>query len=219
MRFALVVIGTLLLIGAPLQTWLMLGGDMTEYLTFDTLPGQAIYVISKVFALYAVELAWLQCMLGLLRGDLLHKAGMQAKDWRRLHSAAGYWVLAAVLAHVVLFVVATSMRNRSPAIDLLLPWGKGVYRTWVAFGAAALWLLVIAVVVRLMGGPSVVRWKNGLHRLALLAIILVGVHSLTVGTESRSGSMLIVYGVMGIGLALAIFRRLLRSRGPRLVQA
>lgn len=205
---------TLLAVGllvAPLQTWLMLGGDVTEYLRYETLPGQVLYVLSKLSALFAIELIWLQAMLGLLRYRLMQRTSVTPVVWRRMHGTLGLTALAAIAAHVVLFVVGASMRNKVAVVDLLLPWGHGAYRTWVAFGAAALWLIVVGSVVQLARMFSAAT-RRRLHRLNLAAIALVGVHSLAIGSESRSGPMAWTYGAMAAMLLIALVVRLFGGR-------
>jgi predicted ferric reductase len=209
-RFPLTVAAIGLLV-VPVQTWLMLGGDLTEYVRYDTLPGQLPYVFSKLCALFAIELVWLQAMLGLLRHRLIGAAALAPPKWRRVHTTLGVVALLVMAAHVALFVVGASMRNKHAAIDLLLPWGHGVYRTWVAFGAAALWLFALAAAVQLARLLSAAA-RQWVHRLTLGAIILVGIHSLAIGSESRSGAMVWMYGVMGVLLAAALLDRLGASR-------
>jgi predicted ferric reductase len=204
-----VLMGAGLLV-APLQTRLTLGGDMGEYLRYDTLSGQVPYVLSKLCALYAIELVWLQALLGLLRLRLTRAGWVQPGVWRRIHTTLGIGALLAILAHVTLFVIATSMRNRSLAVDLLLPWGHGVYRTWVAFGAASLWLVLLAAAVQL-GRLFDARSRLRLHRLVFAAAVLIVVHSLAIGSESRSGLMALMYGFMATTLCAVLMGRLIGS--------
>ncbi len=202
---------------APIQTWLMLGGDLSEYMRYDTLPGQVPYVLSKLCALFSIEFVWLQALLGLLRRRLTQGSDLAPASWRRLHGTLGLAALAAMAAHVLLFVVGTSLRNRVAAIDLFLPWGHGAYRTWVAFGAAAMWLIMLGAAVQLwrLFRPPARLW---LHRLVLVALMLVGVHSLAIGSESRSGLMTWAYGAMAISLGMAALDRFFvwhRGKGGR----
>jgi len=201
----LLAIAALALFIAPLQTWLMLGGDLTEHLRYETLPGQATYVLSKLCALYAIELVWLQAMLGLLRHQVI-AVGLAPSTWKRAHATLGLAALAFVVAHVTLFIAATSMRNRISALDLLLPWGSGVYRTWVAFGAAALWLIFVGAAVQAALQLSVAK-RRWLHQLTLVGLGLAVIHSLAIGTESRSGTMAWAAGTMAVLLVAAALHR------------
>lgn len=210
----LFVLAAIVLLAAPIQTWLLLGGDFSEYWHYETPPGQVPYVLSKLLALFAIELAWLQAMLGLLRHRLIDAAGLCRPAWRRAHTMLGIAAMAAMLAHVLLFVLSASLRNQAAAFDLLLPWGHGVYRTWVALGAAALWLIAIGVAVQ-MARLFAAQLRIWLHRLTLVALTLVGVHSLAIGSESRSGAMVWVIGAMGV---LLLGAALDRSRAWRAAQ-
>jgi len=199
------------LLAAPIQTWLMLGGDFGEYLRFDTLRGQELYVLSKPCALLAIELLWLQALLGLLRPGMVRSGWLGAAAWRRWHRGLGIAALAAMLAHVALFVVAASLRNKAAAVDLLWPWGHGVYRSWVAVGAAALWMIIAAATVQFarLFVPVLRRW---VHLLALAAVVPVALHSLMIGSEARSGAMAGVYALMGASLAAAVLWRFTGGR-------
>lgn len=222
-RSALTALVVFLLLLAPAQTWLLLGGDFTEFLQYESLPGQVHYVLAKLLALYSIVLMWAQAMLGLLRGPLLAGSWLplNAQGWAGLHRGLGLVTVAAVLGHVVLFVTATSLRNNEFAWDLLLPSTHGYYRKMVSLGAVALWLMLLAVVVQLFRLQSVVlrRWS---HRLVLPALALVLVHSLTIGSESRAGWMLWANWFMGITLLLAVpvwLRHLRAARGGMVATA
>jgi hypothetical protein len=152
------VLLALLLVAAPLHTWLTLGGDVSEFLQYDTLRGQVHYLLSKLCALYAIELVWVQAMMGLMRQQLFRFGGVDARRWALAHRALGTSTLLVIALHIGLFVVAASMRNKAPALDLLLPWGHGAYRTWVAFGAAAMWLFRERLAVPCAVKPS--SWRR-----------------------------------------------------------
>jgi predicted ferric reductase len=214
-RLAFLVTASLLLM-VPVQTWLLLGGDFSEYLNHETPPGQLSYLLAKLSALYALVLLWAQVLLGLLKHRLSSAPSsvVGAKRWASIHRALGLATLLLILTHVLLFVAATSLRNGHLAWDLLLPWGQGYYRTMVASGAAALWLAALAIAVRFIRRLQG-RAKTWLHRLALVAVILVLLHSLTIGTESRAGWMLWGYGFMAISLLVALIDRLHRALRSR----
>jgi predicted ferric reductase len=199
----------LLLLMVPAQTWLALSGDFGEYWHHETLPGQVPYLLAKLSALYALVLLWTQALLGLLKHRLSSTPSFVAgaKRWASIHRALGLATLALILTHVLLFVAATSLRNGHLAWDLLLPWGQGYYRTMVALGAAALWLVALAIAVRFISRLRG-RTRTWLHRIALVAVILVLLHSLTIGTESRAGWMSWSYGFMTISLLVALIDRL-----------
>jgi predicted ferric reductase len=221
-RLAFFVTASPLLV-APAQTWLALGGDFSEYLRHETLPGQVPYLLAKLSALYALVLLWAQALLGLLKHRLSSapSSPVSAKRWASIHRALGLATLLLILTHVLLFVTATSLRNGHLAWDLLLPWGHGYYRTMVALGAAALCLVALAIAVRFIARLRA-RTRTWLHRMALVAVILVLLHSLTIGTESRAGGMLWSYGFMAITLLIALIDRLqhaLRSRPSPSVSA
>lgn len=214
---ALALMLMLMLAAVPLQTSMLLGGDFTEYFRHESPAGQVPYLAAKLCALYAIELVWLQALLGLWRHRIVATGFVSGAAWRNTHRALGLATLTMIVAHVALFVTATSMRNRSPAFDLLLPWGHGVYRTWVAVGAAAFLLILLAAGAQLLL-RSHANLRLRLHRLVLLAMVLVAIHSLTIGSESRSGWVAWMYAVMALSLGAALLDRYVLSRGRSIKQ-
>lgn len=208
----------LAIVVVPISTLLLLGGDLTEYLRYETLAGQHPYILSKLFALFAVELVWLQALLGLMRHRLVPAYLISMSHWRRLHQTLGLIAGTTMLTHVVLFVIATSLRNNHPAFDLLIPWGRGVYRTWVAFGAASFWLLAIVIGVPFLRRFPVV-FRQWTHRLAVLALVFVALHSLAIGSESRSGLVGWMYWIMGATFVGCLIDRLTFDRAGLATEA
>ncbi|TAL20352.1 MAG: hypothetical protein EPO01_13485 [Aquabacterium sp.] len=191
----------------PLQTLVLLGGDFTEYLDHESLPGQAVYVLAKLVALYSLTLMWMQLMLGLLKHRLIGPLFASPSQWQAAHRFLGAAVLAGVVLHVGLFIAATTLRNGEFAADLLWPSLHGYYRTMVSAGLIAFWLMLVAVAAQVAGLGSA-RVRRAAHRLVFAALLLAGLHSLAIGSETRAGWMLWMYWAIGLTLAGAAADRL-----------
>jgi DMSO/TMAO reductase YedYZ heme-binding membrane subunit len=200
------ILGSALLI--PAAALLSTTGDPTVYLRYEVPSGQAAYFAAKVFGLYALAALWLQALLGL--------TGPAASEWlglrepARLHRFLGALAAALVVAHVVSFVSAASLREGQFAYKLLWPTFHGFYRSVLSLGAIALICIVVAVasVLAWRRAPRARRW---LHRLAMVAFALVLVHSYLVGSETRVGMMPLLYGAMICSVMAGVALRAARS--------
>ena len=163
----------------------------------DVSAGQFLFILVKLSGLTAMALLVLQIVFGLTRRVLpfLFSIGQ--------HQALGAATLLVIAFHITTFVVAASMRNKIPALDLLWPNFHGYYRTWLTAGLIGSWLLILGLIGALLGG----RWRR-LHWLMPVGFTLAFVHSLRVGSEARTGTMLYVYAGYALaalmGLALRI---------------
>jgi predicted ferric reductase len=176
---------------APVAVWTISVNDPLAYVRWGGLPpGQRWYLAAKLAGLLAICLFWAQCVTALAR-HIPPLSPWLASDLR-WHRNLGIVTALLLLAHVLLFVVATSLRTRHIAWDLLLPdFTHGYYRSSIALGVAAFWLMCLTVFAgwRTMRGGR--RWKT-IHLLWPLVLGLVFWHALAIGTESRYGAMRIV---------------------------
>jgi iron(III) transport system substrate-binding protein len=186
---------------APAWSWLETTVDPTEYLEYEGLPGQGLYVLSKIVGLYAIVCMWIQAMLGLLREPVI--AFTSSRRHARLHRVFGSVTVILIVSHFLLFFSANSLRNGSPALDLFLPNFHGYYRTIVTLGWGALVLVVIAVSAAVLRARLSTHWRS-LHRLAPAAFALAFIHSILIGSEARVGPMGWTYLLMAISFCLAL---------------
>ena len=186
----------------PPLAWLLSSGDPLAYFTHHVPPGQFIFVASKLCALLALSLFWLQCMTALARLSPALEGFFQFT--RRQHIVLGCTTFGFALLHLGLFVVASTLRTKHTAVDLLIPtFTKGFYRTNLSLGAMAFWLLVVAVVagaLRLRQGAA---WKWS-HRIVFAVFALGFLHGIAVGSETRFGLMKYVYVFIGLSMATAL---------------
>lgn len=199
---------------APVSAWTLSVNDPMAYVRWDGLPpGQQWYLAAKLAGLLAFCLFWAQCVIALAR-HVPRLSTWLASDLR-WHRNLGIVTALLLLAHVVLFVVAASLRTGHVAWDLLLPdFTHGYYRSSVALGAAGFWLVCLTVFAgwRTMRGGR--RWKS-VHMLWPMVFGLVFWHAFAIGTESRYGAMrYIVLGLVVVVCIMGALRgwRALRSR-------
>lgn len=178
-------------------------------------PGQALYVLAKLAGLLAVVALWTQAMLALARTVPLLRV-LPATTLRQ-HRVLGIATALLVLSHVVLFVVATTLRKKALAIDLLWPnFDHGYYFFNVSLGAFAFWLLTLTVFAGWRVSRGHRRWR-AVHLLWPVLIGLVFFHAMAIGTESRFGAMRWVMWCLAVSVGIAGLWRLavaLRRQRP-----
>ncbi len=198
----------------PIVVWLLSVQHPLAYLRMDGLPpGQSLYVLAKLAGLLAVVALWMQAMLGLTRVVPILRC-LPASNLPQ-HRWLGIATAGLVLTHVVLFIVATTLRKNALAIDLLWPdLDHGYYFTYVSVGAFAFWLMTLTVFAGWRTARGNRRWRV-VHLLWPVLLGLVFVHALAIGTESRFGAMRGVTYCLAISVGIAALWRVLAALRPR----
>lgn len=208
---------TLFVFIAPVMLWAWSTGNPAYYLQHAAPPGQGLYVASRLLGLIALSLFWFQAMTALARGvpRLQGFFLLSPVNHRRL----GLSLFGLVIAHVLLFFLAVSLRTGHVAYGVLIPdFEAGFYRFYVSLGVIALALLPLGIAAgylrrRLAG----IRW---LHRIWPVVFALVFLHGVNIGTETRIGLMFYVYLLMAVSLvAAATLRAVTAWRRTRRGQA
>lgn len=194
-----------LILCAPVVIWLVSVRDPVAYFTHSLPPGQLLFVLSKLAALFTFCFFWMQCMLGLApRTPLL--CGFPTLSLQT-HRRLGLATAGLALTHVVLFLTAASYRTGAPAWNLLLPnFTHGYYNALVSLGLIALWLLALGV----LAGWRVSRGKRSwraMHMVWPVVFALVFVHAFAIGSESRYGAMRYLCLFMAVSLSTAALSR------------
>lgn len=197
----------------PVAIWWSSVQYPMAYLRIDGLPpGQSLFVLAKLAGLLAVVALWMQAMLALAgRVPLLR---VLPASTPRQHRRLGMLTALLVLAHVVLFIVATTLRKKTFAIDLLWPnLDHGYYFFNVSLGAFAFWLMVLTVFAGWRTARGDRRWR-AVHLLWPVLVGLVFFHAMDIGSESRYGAMrgvmvalAITVGMAGVARVMAMLRR------------
>lgn len=186
----------------PVLVWLVSTGAPQAYLTHRVPPGQSLFVASKLCALLALTLFWLQCMTALARFSPALQGLMRLT--RMQHIVLGSAAVGMIAAHVALFMAASGMRTGHAAFNLLIPhFDLGYYSVHVGYGAMALWLLVLAVIAGALRMSGRARWR-WLHRAVFVVFVLAMVHGVSIGTETRFGLMKYVYAFIALSMTAAV---------------
>lgn len=195
-------VGLILICCAPLIVWMASVNDPTSYFRLNGLPpGQQLYLLAKLSGLFAIFLFWLQCMLALARYAPI-ALGFPASDFR-LHRRLGIATGLLILAHVLPFVMAASLRTGHAAWDLLIPnFTHGYYRSNIGLGAIAFWIVCLTVFAGWRTARGRRHWKR-VHLLWPVVFGLAFLHAFAIGTESRYGGMrgVMVFLALSVGIA------------------
>lgn len=207
-------LGLVLICCAPLIVWMASVNDPMSYVRLGGLPpGQQLYLVAKLAGLFAFFLFWLQCLLALARHAPV-VPGFPASDFR-LHRQLGIATALLILAHVVCFVVAASLRTGHAPWDLLLPnFTHGYYKFYLGLGAVAFWVVCLTVFAGWRASRGDSRWKR-IHLMWPVVFGLAFLHAFAIGTESRFGAMRYLVLFVVASLIIAGTTRLLRSRRDR----
>ena len=193
----------------PGVTWLSTTGNIVDYWRYDVPPGQVMYVASKLAALYAFVVFWLQLIYGLLGHAGRTRLGIERGH--SFHVKLGSLVIALVALHAGLFVLGASVRTHQFASQYLTPsFASGYYRMVITLGIVAAVLVMFAAFFAGARRLWMRAWRLG-HWAVIPAFALASVHSLLIGSESRIEPMTILY-TGGIVIALLVIVWRLRSR-------
>lgn len=189
----------------PAALWASTLGNPLIYLHHDVPPGQALYVISKLFGLLALSLFWFQALAALARG--VPQLGFLQLG-RETHRRLGLTLFALALAHACLFFAAASLRSGHLALGLLtLRFDNGFFAFYTTLGLIALLLFPLGIAAGFLRARfSSLRW---LHRVWAVAFVLVFLHGMNIGTETRLGLMFYVYVFMAVSLGATAILRIL----------
>ena len=210
-RIPLGWLAVLSLLSLPFIAWWRSLGDPAVYFFYVTPPGQSLYVLSKLAALYALTLACLQLMWALAKMTGWVKRAYLSQA---LHRTLGISVVGMMSLHVALFVAAASLRKQQLAMGVLFPNFDGYYNTAVTLGlfaAASICVVAVAGALRAAGARAV-KW---LHMLAIPAAALAMLHSALIGTDTRNVLVASAFGFAAltiVGLLIWRVRRFALKR-------
>lgn len=156
---------------------------------------------------FFIRLAALWGLIGLVLASLMNfnkkilyqKFGL--KFIKLHHSMALFAVITATL-HPLIFAISVS----NPLV--FLPDFSSWYAFWSLGGRPALILIYIAVIAGLLRKKSKKAWKY-IHRFIYLALILVIVHGILIGTDFQNIVILILFTLLTmLGLLTGIYSRI-----------
>jgi predicted ferric reductase len=188
-------------------------GDLAYYFRRPVPAGQFPYVLSRLFALYALTLIWLQILLGALRPDL--ERGLGYRHLVRLHTTLGIATLGLLLGHVALFQLGATIRSgQFPTPNLVPNYFMPYYPSQIAFGATALYLALLGALAAALRRKPWMRnvWRK-LHAVNYAVFALGAWHGLAIGSETRLQPLPLLCYFFVATIALAVLWRLLRHKG------
>ncbi len=185
LNFINYLIGIVFIMGSV--AYLLLStGNFSELSRLYAPPGQALYVYSKVVAIFVYILMWWQIMVSILK-----------KVDTKQHIFLGISILGLTLAHVFLFISAISIRQEEINLGMLLPnFTNDYYKSGLSFGVMALFFIFIATFTGIFRKKIQGFWKVG-HSLVYMTFVLATVHGLMIGSDVNSGVLsYIIYGAV-----------------------
>ncbi len=210
------IVSRLLLIAVfviPFFTWIDRLGNPFEYFQLDLPPGQLLFSLSKLAALYAISMLWLQVMYGLLKGNVF--AHHALPHWSvNAHRYLGIATLVMVMSHVFLFLAAVTLRTHSLPLHFLMPnFTDGYYAGAVSLGWCALVGLLVVATIGLLRSNMQGVWLWA-HRLSLGVIVLALVHAQLVGSEAQTTIWVCLTVFFCLTMIIALLMRYASVKSP-----
>jgi len=189
----------------PLLLWLYQTGSPLIYFTDAAPAGQLPYVLSKLFALYALAFIHFQVI-----AVLLAKLGNRFP--RGAHFALGFLILILSASHFLLFVSAASLRQGGIAWSLFTFDFGDFYHTYLSVGLISLLLLALVVLLGALRSRFRTPIFRVAHRLYFAVIGGVYLHSLSVGSEVQSFWGAVYFAMLGFIVVTLCILVFIRSR-------
>lgn len=195
--------GAILVAVLPLL-FLVLGSSYFDGLfTSPKPPGQTLFMLVRLSGLYSIYLLVIQIVLGLNKA---RNGAFFGYRWSAgEHIILGVICACSIAIHISLFIVAGAIRTETFSLAGLIPvFDQGYYKQRLGFGALSMWLLGITIfsgIVRLKYSVKSARW---LHKSALLVFLLAMLHSLSIGSDTRSFIVISFYGVLVLIVSLSL---------------
>lgn len=182
----------------PVLIWFHQTGDLSVYFNGAAPPGQFTYVISKLVGMLALVFIAAQIIF-----SLSHHLQLLNIQWLgRTHRWFGAAILLFAFTHALLFFIAATLRQDALALSLFLPDFRDFYHTHLTFGLFGLWSLIALAIIGWLRSKNRFSWATTLHRFYWVAIVLIYIHALAVGSESQTVTGLLLY--ISLGLVMAI---------------
>lgn len=178
----------------PLLIWFQQVGSILIYFQEGVPEGQLIYVLSKLTGMLALfSIAW-QIIVTLCK-----KLNILTFNWTlKSHKRMGYLILFFALAHMLLFVIAVSLRQGYPAWGLFMPNFKDYYHTRLTLGLIGMGLLIFVSFIGVLRLKLPKIKMSYLHRAYWLSILSIYFHSLAIGSDVQAPLAFLFYAFLGL---------------------
>jgi DMSO/TMAO reductase YedYZ heme-binding membrane subunit len=134
-----------------------------------------------------------------------------------LHRGLGVLTIMFVAGHLATLLADSTVGFR--LVDFIVPFASEWRPRAVAFGVAALWLVLAVEVTSLLLRRVPRRWWRGVHVTAYIAFWLTSVHGALAGTDSARLIYIATSSLAVAAVALAASYRILARRRPRTTSA
>jgi methionine sulfoxide reductase heme-binding subunit len=173
-----------------------------------------IYFPPDSFSSFLIRLCALWGFIGLTLGSIinLNKKILYQKfglKFLKTHHTIALFALINASLHPIVF--ALSISN----IKVFLPDFSSWYNFWLLGGRPALILIYIAVIAAIFRKKSKKFWKY-LHYLMYVALILILVHGIMIGTDFNSWLIIIVFSLLTAGSIVTFILLRLQKRKIKL---
>jgi len=174
-----------------LFVWFRHTENIDVFISTDLPAGQRFYLASKLLALLALACLFLQIVF------MVYSRYAPSKKfyWNiHAHLLLGLCTFVLIAAHSIAFAAAASFRGGSPAYALLLPnFHTGLYNAAVSLGLIAFYLSIVLVALGFFSRVKGVKYRRFHRYLVWLVLLCVLVHSVAIGSESKTWPMLLFY--------------------------
>jgi len=194
-----------MLLAMPLLV-LLVGSNYFQALNTELKPpGQNLFLFVKLSGLYAVCLLTAQITLA-----LYGSAKSPSKKFgltRRAHIFSGVLTVAIILLHVFSFLGAVYLRTGEfPWATLVPKFDHGYYKQRLGFGVLAMWLVLMTLTIGWLRVNFKSKIFSSLHKVSVLVFILAILHSLSIGSETRSFIGVAFYSIMVIAVLASLYK-------------
>ncbi|MCI0683007.1 MAG: ferric reductase-like transmembrane domain-containing protein [Gemmataceae bacterium] len=200
-RRIVAVAGLAVLLVIPLAAFLFNVIGAARYLTPQSPPGQAAYIMMRPAGHVAFVLMFVQVVVGSNAGAVANWLAWPGLV--RFHRALGVFTLGAMLAHPLLFGWGRTLRAgyEQVLVTFLPHLNENYWETSLAFGVFALYGVLLAIAAA-VGAPRLGEraWRI-VHALNYAAFFAAFYHCISIGSETR---MLFVW-IEYVALAIVAF--------------
>lgn len=168
--------------------WWTQTGSPIPHIFYPSLPGQSLYILSKLFGYLGVSALLMQVTFGVV--SLLKTTQIISK----LHSSNAKWLIVFSTLHIALFVTAVSVRNGGIHLDVLVPKFTDYYNSKIAIGIVS-YCIVLSAMLMGIANKNVARsfLFRVLHFSSAVLVVLMLSHALSIGSETKESWFLAIF--------------------------
>lgn len=152
-----------------------------------------------------ILLGWLSITGMLLTTGILFRFMSPATAWS-IHRAIGSVLLFSVLGHVISLLLDTFIKLRFT--EIFIPFASHYRPTLLALGTIGFYLLLLILATSLYTLTSHAKFWRTIHFFAFPMFVLLFLHGLLLGTDSKQWWMMAIYWANGIAVGFVVLYRM-----------